>query len=246
MYDPSFGSDTYLYLIDNGLNIAHPPLGRESQEFRSVVEWKYGYNVDSRTQEDDSANGHSTCAASKAVGWTNSVSKNTGLVVLKASPSLGDENWAFAALDDIVARNRQGKSVVLYPRTSIKRYDVGTESEANWRSIKSLIQDLFAQDVIVVTCAGNDATRRSSAVNTVPAIWSASDFPLVVAGAATTAGDFARFARGTSNPRGIIWAPGDEVWCTRGTFLPNHGYPIERKGSGSSFAAGMVRTCATS
>ena len=247
VYDPSFGSDTYLYIIDNGLNIANPPKGRGSKEFRSV-EWKYGYNVDSDRPQDDSATGHSTCVASKAVGWKNGVSKNTGLIILKASLSLVDENWAFAAaLDDIIAKNRQGKSVVLYPRTSVKQYDITTTRwEANLRSIKSLIQDLFAQDVIVVTCAGNDATRRSSSsssvVNTVPAVWSASDFPLVVAGAATTTGDFARFSRGTANPDGIVWAPGDDVWCTRGKFLPDHAYPIERKASGSSFAAGMVRT----
>ena len=155
VYDPSFGNDTYLYLIDNGLNIANPPKGRGSKEFRSV-EWKYGYNVDPRPQ-DDSANGHGTCVASKAVGWKNGVSKNTGLVILKASLSLVDDNWAFAvALDDIIAKNRQGKSVVLYPRTSFKQYGASTGWEANWRSIKSLIQDLFAQDVIVVTCAGND------------------------------------------------------------------------------------------
>ena len=92
-----------------------------------------------------------------------------------------------------------------------------------------------------MTCAGNDATRRSSVVNTVPAMWSASNFSLVVAGAATTNGDFARFSRRTTNPGGIIWAPGDEVWCTRGKFLPDHAYPIERKASGSSFSAGMVR-----
>ena len=243
VYDPSFGTDTYLYVIDNGLNIANPPKGRGSKEFRSV-EWKYGYNVDSRPQ-DDSANGHGTCVASKAVGWKNGVSKNTGLVILKASLSLVDDNWAFAAaLDDIIAKNRQGKSVVLYPRTSIRQYSVSTEWEANWRSIKSLIQDLFAQDVIVVTCARNDATRHSSVVNTVPAMWTTSDFSLVVAGAATTAGDFARFSRGTTYPGGIVWAPGDEVWCTRGNFLPDHAYPIQRKASGSSFYAGMV--CCTS
>ena len=240
VYDPSFGRDTYLYVIDNGLNIANPPKGRGSKEFRSV-EWKYGYNVD-KTPQDDSVNGHGTCVASKAVGWKNGVSKNTGLVILKASLSLVDENWAFAAaLDDIIAKNRQGKSVVLYPRTSTKQYDVGTGWEANWQSIKSLIQDLFAQDVVVVTCAGNGATRRSSVVNTLPAMWSASDFPLVVAGAATTAGDFASFSRGTNIPGSIVWAPGDKVVCTRGKFLPDHAYPIERKASGSSCSAGMVR-----
>ena len=239
-YDPNFGRGTYLYVIDNGLNIAQPPKGRGSKEF-NYVEWKNGYNVDPRIS-DDSTDGHGTCVASKAAGRRNGVTKNTRLVMLKASSRLVDDNWAFAAaLDDIIEHNRQGKSVVLYPRTSIKQHGGDVKLEANWKSIRELIKDIFAQDVVVVTCAGGDATSRSSAVNTVPAQWSADDFPLVVAGAVTPVGDFAKFSRGRDNPGEIVWAPGDKVWCTRGEFLPDHGYPLERKASGTSFSAAMVR-----
>ena len=83
------------------------------------MEWHYAYNVDARPV-DDSAGGHGFCVASKAAGWKNGVSKNSRLVMLKASTTIADENWAFAkALDDIIEKHLQGKAVVVYPRLSV-------------------------------------------------------------------------------------------------------------------------------
>ena len=241
VYDPTFGRDTYLYLIDNGLNISPPPKGRGFPEFR-YVEWHSGYSVDTRPI-DNSTNGHATCVASKAAGRRNGVSKNTCIVVLKAGSTVADTTWAFAkALDDVIEKGRQGKAVVVFPRTSVQQFEPGSGLPDNWASIKDLMRELFEQDVVVVTCAGSNTSSRSAAINTFPALWAASDLPLVVAGAVTAGGDYARFSSGrTGDSAEIIWAPGDKVRCTRGEFDPNAAEPIERRASGTSFSAGMVR-----
>ncbi|KAL8699224.1 MAG: hypothetical protein Q9201_006122 [Fulgogasparrea decipioides] len=153
-YDVKFGRDTYIYVIDNGLN-------GQSKEFRDV-EWHYGDGV-SRQATDDSKAGHGTCVSSKAAGWKNGVSKNSRLVMMKSSGTVADETWAFAeALDDILSKQRQRKAVVVYPRLSLTAFAPGSEPAANWDSIQALIRDLFEANVVVVNCAGNEATPRSS------------------------------------------------------------------------------------
>ena len=200
-------------------------------------EWHYAYGVSSSTT-DDSPAGHGSCAASKAAGWKTGVSKNSQLVVIKSSLTLADVNFAFAAaLDDIIEKDRQGQAVVVYPRTSIQTFAAGSVLPRNWKSINELIQDLFAQDVVVVTGAGNNAAR-SSALDTLPAMWGlAEDFPLIVAGAVTTDGIIAPFSQGAATSSEIVWAPGNYIVCANGPSSP--GLAV---GSGTSFAAAMVST----
>lgn len=198
-------------------------------------EWHYAYGVSQSTTDDNLA-GHGSCVASKAAGWKTGVSKNSQLIVMKALLTLADVNYAFAAaLDDIMEHGRQRKAVVLYPATSIQTFDARTALPRNWRSVNELIQELFAQDVVVVTAAGNNAAR-SSALNTVPAMWGLDEnFPLIVAGAVTTEGTFAGFSQGAATPSEILWAPGENIVCANGPSLP--GFVIR---SGTSYAAAMV------
>ncbi|KAL9592878.1 MAG: hypothetical protein Q9179_006287 [Wetmoreana sp. 5 TL-2023] len=228
-YDVKFGRDTYIYVIDNGLN-------GQSKEFRDV-EWHYGDGV-SRQATDDSKAGHGTCVSSKAAGWKNGVSKNSRLVMMKSSGTVADETWAFAeALDDILSKQRQRKAVVVYPRLSLTAFAPGSEPAANWDSIQALIRDLFEANVVVVNCAGNEATPRSSRVNRMPAVWASINYPLIVAGAVSNQGEIARFSQGRDTPSDIAWAPGDSVVCAKGTISPSA--PSERRGQGTSFSAGM-------
>ena len=202
------------------------------------MEWHYAYNVNARPV-DDSAGGHGSCVASKAAGWKNGVSKNSQIVMLKTSMTIADENWAFAkALDDIIEKDRQGKAVVIYPRLSLST-NPGMELSANWESIRQIMQDLFSADVVVVTCAGNEALKRSSVITQLPALWASNDFPLLVDGAVAPIGEYAKFSQGSISSRNVVWAPGDRVVCARGIYSPSP--PYERIGRGTSLSAGMVR-----
>lgn len=173
--------------------------------------------------------------ASKAAGWKNGVSKNSRLVMMKASLTLADTNWAFAAaLDDILINNRQGKAVVVYPRLSIKDYKTGDGVPREWESIKQTTQDLMDNDVVVVTCAGNDGTSKTPRWK-LPALWSNfsdDNFPLIVAGAVGATGGYTAMSQGRNVPDRLVWAPGDSVVCAAGT--------VTKVGRGSSFSAGMV------
>ncbi|KAL8692227.1 MAG: hypothetical protein Q9218_002703 [Villophora microphyllina] len=228
-YDVNFGQDTYIYVIDNGLNTG-------STDFRNV-EFHYGFNAVTE-ERDDSKDGHGSCVASKAAGWKNGVSKNSRLVMMKSSGTVADDLWAFAATrDDVLTKRRQGKAVVVYPRLSNALYTPGAPQLANWDAIYRIIQELFNANVTVVTCAGNQATR-SSAVDRVPAVWATKDYPLIVAGAVTNKGDIARFSQGGGTPKDIAWAPGENVVCAKGTLSPSTS--PERFATGTSMSAGMV------
>ena len=100
------------------------------------------------------------------------------------------------------------------------------------------MQDLLDEDVIIVGCAGDDATSLPRSVRNgldrFPAIWSSSAFPMIVAGAATNMGGFAQFSRGVDVFEKVIWAPGDDVECASITDSR------DQHGSGTAFAAGLV------
>ena len=198
-------------------------------------EWHYAYGV-SKSTTDDNLGGHGSCVASKAAGWKTGVSKNSQLVMMKSLPTVADVNFAFAAaLDDIMEKDRQGRAVVVYPATSIETFGAGSALPRNWRSVNELIQELFAQNVVVVTAAGNNAARTST-LDTVPAMWALDrDFPLIVAGAVRLDGTVARFSQGAAAMAQIVWAPGDSVVCANGPSA--QGLAVR---SGTSFAAGMV------
>ena len=198
-------------------------------------EWHYAYGVSQSTTDDD-LSGHGSCVASKAAGWKTGVSKNSHLVVMKSLTTLADINFAFAAaLDDIIVKRRQGRAVVLYPANSIQTFSAKSPLPRNWQSVQELMQDLFAQNVVIVTGSGNDGAR-SSAVDTVPAVWASDpDFPLIVAGAAKLDGTIAGFSQGWATSSKIVWAPGDSIVCANGPSSP--GLAVR---SGTSFAAAMV------
>ena len=198
-------------------------------------EWHYAYGA-SRSTTDDDLSGHGSCVASKAAGWKTGVSKNSQLVVMKSLPTLADINFAFAAaLDDIIVKRRQGKAVVLYPANSIQTFNAKSPLPRNWQSVWELMQDLFAQNVVLVTGSGNNAAR-SPVLDTVPAMWASySNFPLIVAGAAKLDGTVAPFSQGWAMSSEIVWAPGDNIVCANGPSSP--GLAVR---SGTSFAAAMV------
>lgn len=156
--------------------------------------------------------------------------------------TLVDNNWAFAeVLDDVLKKSRQGEAVIVYPRSSTQLYSTQSVLSASWISMRDIIEDLLDADVVVVTCAGDDGSSSNSDFNRVPAVW-ASQLPIIVAGAVTNRGGFARFSRGSraEGAKDAIWALGDSVICVRNGISRDPKDPQDRKGQGTSFSAGMV------
>ena len=84
--------------------------------------------------------------------------KTRKIVVLKTTMSLADNTWAFATvLEDVMAKNRRGKSVILYPRSS---NHPTAQHLLGWNRIKALMEELMYQDVVIVGCAGDNAMKR--------------------------------------------------------------------------------------
>jgi hypothetical protein len=190
-----------------------------------------------KTDKDET--GHGTCMASKAAGPNLGVASKAHMVVLKTS-SLADTQWAFEqARDDIVKHDRKGKSVILYARGPLISY-VGQENEAPWKDIKPVMQDMFANDIVIVTSSGNlgEAPGHEN-VDTPPKIWAAEDFPLIVVGAVDTQGKIAlkpgkkvSFSQG--GPKVTVWAPGKDVICA------SHTSNDPRQDTGTSPASAMT------
>ncbi len=153
--------------------------------------------------------------------------------------SLADNTWALAkVLEDAVLKGRQGKAVLLNPRSSTPSPMPISSTTAGWDQIYAIMQDLIAADVVIVTCAGDGPMRRprkdANVPDRVPAIWASRAFPIIVAGAVTNDGNYAKFTQGVDITQNIAWAPGDGVACASN--LSSR----DQKGQGTAFAAGMV------
>lgn len=209
--------------IQDFADLEHPP-----------TDWFYAPEAQS-SQTDDSLdtkgapNWHGSCVASKAVGARNGVSKNSKLIVIKASTMAGDLVYAFSkALDDIIANDRQKKSVVVF--AAVSNSNVLAWS---WSIVKASIKTLFDADATVVVPSGNFGdVPRSKPVSHFPAVWESPSFPLIVAGAVNNEGVEWSFSQGPNHV--TIWAPG-EVSCAKQR-------STSAFGRGTSFSTGMAST----
>lgn len=88
-------------------------------------------------------------------------------------------------------------------------------------------------DAVVINSAGNHCTEKDnngalrSAVDTVPAVFEAPDYPLIVVGVNDFAGKQAVFSQGGDHV--TILAPGVDVTCLKkGQVAPD---PVQRQGT---------------
>ena len=94
------------------------------------------------------------------------------------------------------------------------------------------MSDMFLADVAVLVPSSKfaqDTQRHDTDVETYPATWEGSNFPLIVAGAVNNQGQLAPFSPGPSHV--TVWAPGVNVSCATLGLGPS---------SGTSFSTGMV------
>ena len=191
-----------------------------------------------QTKSDDDPQKHGSCVASKAAGWKTGVSKNSRLVIMKSSHSLQDITFAFfAAFEDIMAKSRQKKAVVVYPRTSLRTFVDDSHLPPEWDFLSNIITNMRYPGIAVVTSAGNNAARSKN-LDTFPAVLTflRKHIPILVAGATTIRGELAGFSQGQRQERSdIFWAPGNDIVCADGS--TDAGL---KKISGTSFSASMV------
>ncbi len=181
-----------------------------------------------QTQTDDDPSQHGSCVASKAAGASYGVARESRLSILKTTDRASHIRWAlFTARDDIMANGRRGKSVVVLAKSNS---DVGKPTDGEWPFIRSHMTDLFNMDVVVVNSGGNKANKPGRLpCDTVPQLWEASNFPLIVAGAVDNTGlQLPSSQRSNYLP---IWAPGANVGCVKGQYT---------YGTGTSFSAAVV------
>ena len=187
-----------------------------------------------RTPTDDSTNFyrqkifHGTCAASKAAGRINGVSKNTFIHVMKTTLRFSDLLWAFDRILTDMVDSPTTRVVVLFPATSIT--PLTPTMIQIWTILRSFISDLTHRGAIIVIPAGNNA-KRSLNVDTFPALFTVDrrdPLPLIVVGAVDDYGARAPFSQ--TGRLVTVWAPGVDVQCA--------GRP--KGASGTAFAAGMV------
>lgn len=200
-------------------------------------EWHYGFGVTENVRTDDDDDSHGSCVASKAAGVINGVSKRSHLVMLKIDNRALNVIWSFnTALNDIMAKKRQGKAVIAYPNTSTAQSPPGFPPYP-WSYAYSYMRDLFANDVAIVVPSGNFALKQGrSLVDTLPATMEKTTdppFPLIVAGSVNNLGERAEFSQGPNHV--TTWAPGEKVRCAA------KGNPRGlQEISGTSFSVGNV------
>ena len=198
------------------------------------IEWIWTPGVFKTTRDND-PNDHGSCVASKAIGFVNGVSKNSRLVIVKASHTVADTEWAFAKIyDDIIQQRRAKSSVILFARSSIEIYSNQSPLPVYWKNVRRLMMDQSALGVHIVTSAGNDG-KRSISFDTIPAIWHET-LPLIVVGAVSVRAGLADFTQGRFLDDGLVYAPGVNVSCAGGNSASGM-----QSVNGTSVAAAMVR-----
>ncbi|KAL8919242.1 MAG: hypothetical protein Q9208_006903 [Pyrenodesmia sp. 3 TL-2023] len=238
--------ETYIYVIDQGLDPSYPVSGTPqrvpcarteilTQDFEQMLKgpvtwhWPVFLPNKGKTKTDDGG-AHGSCVASKAAGWLNGVSKYSHLAMLKVDFTARDMIWAFNQIaEDIAAKGRQRRSIVVLAAVWVDNY-----VNRAFKRIRPAIQDLFDLQAVVVVPAGNFRKFMiREDVDTLPALWESDAFPLIVVGAVDNEGDIADFSQGGRHV--TAWAPGVEISCS-GSDLVTTTF-----GTGTSFSTGMVR-----
>lgn len=162
----------FLYHTGLGINAGH-------EDFRSrLIEWLYtdctifkGQNIPEEVNLDTSPAGHDTCTASKAIGNVFGAAKSGTAVVVKL-PDISEmsiNGLLPSIVHDIRQRNRQGRSVVLFP---FSLHDLSPRRSPLFRHFLNDLMELESMNVMFVCGAGNKDHRSEPIPDTAPTIFS--------------------------------------------------------------------------
>ena len=184
---------------------------------------------------DYSPDWHDTCVSSLACVFINGVTKTAKLIVLQSSTDLRDTFWAFTKTLELSHLRGANKTVIMYTASAPSNHG----GRHHWMRIQQIMKDLVAFDIVIIVSAGNYARtiwrgkRERSDIDTVPAIWSSQELPLIVVRAVDSSRSAARFTQGPV----IVYELGVDVRCAGNL---SGMLSLNAKASGMSYAAAMV------
>ena len=162
-YNTVAGQDITVYVIDSGANPSNP----DYLEMPGTKRWlkidetywqKHAVNIPNT--ETDEQN-HGSCVVSKVAGKTFGVAKKVNIVIAKVGVRQTDTalaGWYIYLLqkvrEDILKENSKGKAVV-----NLSGGLPLTDSSVI-AAMKSAVESLLKDDVVVVTTSGNDKVSR--------------------------------------------------------------------------------------
>lgn len=187
IYDTTAGQNTYAYVVDSGIIIAHNQFGGRAT---------LGYNAVGGTHTDTL--GHGTHVAGTIGGSTYGVAKSTNLISVKVfqgssgstSTILAGFNWA---VTDITSKSRAGRSVI--------NLSLGGPASTTWTNA---IQAAYSQGVLSVVAAGNgDSSGRPLPVSGQSPANAPNAFTVAAADSSFRPASFTNYGAGVD-----IFAPG--------------------------------------
>ncbi|KAH7259122.1 peptidase S8/S53 domain-containing protein [Fusarium redolens] len=225
-YDEKAGQGVTIYVLDEGFNLRH----REFTASPGRKRWIFSKGASGENDPD----GHGSCCASKALGNTVGVAPKADLVAVKLQLTSWSllKAWQAVVLD--VQQNRlQGKAVVSNSKASIA-WSVDRNERWFRDVLETLLKNLEALDVVVVSSSGNFGTLVDE-VNTYPSLF-ADRTPIIVTGAVDNNGRLAPFSQG--GPLVTTTAPGVAVKCA--AMSGTSAYQAGEESTGTSFSTPAV------
>ncbi|KAF4440994.1 Serine ase 2 [Fusarium acutatum] len=198
-YDEKAGQGVTIYVLDEGFNLKH-----KASHCLPDYRWIFSKGASGENDPD----GHGSCCASKALGSTVGVAPKADLVAVKLQMTSWSllKAWQAVVLD--VTQNRlQGKAVVSYSKAT-NAWVVDRNEKFFPLVLETLLKNLEALDVVVVSSSGNYGTHID--VSTYPSLF-ADRTPIIVTGAVDNKGHIASFSQG--GPLVTTTAPGVDVKC---------------------------------
>ncbi|KAK6437554.1 hypothetical protein LTR95_006255 [Oleoguttula sp. CCFEE 5521] len=232
VFNGKAGAETYVYLVDDGINTL--PIDLQGRVAPNPI-----VTGSKRQNENDlidrSRNGHSTCAASKACGMRFGVAKSSTCVAVKTGRVIGDSAKAWSMiLDDIVSRGIRKRAVINYSQS--RTLPPSQSIPEHWLDAAEVMTELMNKDVPIVAAAGNHAKEpgHSQAIDVYPQAWSKDTFPIINVGGTTEDGQRNSFSQ--DGPTLALSAQGEGLTCSPGT---GDGRPPSAR-FGTSYAAPQV------